>query len=260
MRERLMYNVRRVRQTVGTFDHGWSLLGRIARGKDLTFEIDGLAIAVPNVAGARLPVYEVFADDTYRLAETLDGLGESPKVLDLGAHIGCFSLGVLRQTPGAQIHAYEPSPATASWLSRNVESNRPGSVTVHQEAVGDVAGTLTVVDNGEVSVHNGMLHAADGGPTVDVPMVPFAVALERLGGTVDLVKMDIEGAEYALTAGSDPAIWQGVSRVVMEYHALPGHSWDELATFFASVGLHPVRVEPDTPHQGLAWLARSAAA
>jgi FkbM family methyltransferase len=257
MRRRLARNAQRVAQTVGTFDNSATVLRQLIRpGTELTYEIDGLQIAVPNIPGARLPVYEVFADDTYRLAETLAGLGDTPRVLDLGAHIGCFSLGVLRQSPGAVIHAYEPSPATARWLSRNVEHNHPGSVTVWTEAVSDATGTLTVVDNGEVSVHNGMLHAADGGPTVDVPAVTFAQAIDRIG-SADVVKLDIEGAEYAIAASGDAEAWAGVQRVVMEYHALPGHAWTELAAFFALAGLFPTRIEPTSEHLGLAWLTRA---
>lgn len=256
--ERLRHNSRRVRQTLTTFDNGPALLRQLASrdASDLEFRVDNLVVSCPNVAGARLAVYEVFAEDTYRLGSTLAGLGESPRVLDFGAHIGCFTLGVLRVTPNAVVHTYELSSATTRYLRRNITANDVGgAVTVWQEAVSDAAGVLRVVDNGEVSVHNGILHAGDL-PTIEVPTVPFATALERLGGHADVVKMDIEGAEYAMVLKSDPGDWASVQRVVMEYHALAGHGWAELEEFFGDVGLRAVRRERTAPHLGLAWLTR----
>ena len=47
------------------------------------------------------------------------------------------------------------------------------------------------------------------------------------------MKMDCEGGEYALVYASSPANWAAVQRVVMEYHPVPGESWDELRGWFA---------------------------
>ena len=66
---------RRVRQTFG-FANGPRLLADLGtaltpwRREELRFRTrSGLTIACPNHAGARVPVYVVFAEDTYRLDE-----------------------------------------------------------------------------------------------------------------------------------------------------------------------------------------------
>jgi hypothetical protein len=56
--------------------------------------------------------------------------------------------------------------------------------------------------------------------------------------------------------GSKPADWDGVRRVVLEYHDVPGHGWGELERFFDEAGLQTVRHEPVTPAHGTAWLRR----
>jgi hypothetical protein len=50
----------------------------------------------------------------------------------------------------------------------------------------------------------------------DVPSVPLALAVERLGGRVDLAKFDCEGAEWELFADEKP--WQHIGAVAMEFH------------------------------------------
>lgn len=256
--------LRRVRQTIGGFDNGAGLLTAMARqsvtGKpeELVFRMDGgTSITIPNKPGARVPVYEIFVEDEYRLGWFTSDLGESPIALDVGAHVGCFSVAFARRHPGAQVHAYEASPSTAEWLSRNVTDNRLETrVHANNLAVQGVAGELELADNGAASGHNGVLHLTAEARKVTVRSVSMKEALEAGGRTADIVKIDTEGGEYDMVLGSDPKDWAGVRRVVMEYHDLPGHSWEELETFFRSAGLILVAREKYQERLGMAWLSR----
>ena len=252
---------RRVRQTLG-FANGPQVLAGLGsaltpwRREELRFRTrDGLLVACPNHAGARVPVYEVFAEDAYRLADLAAGLPDDPVVLDIGAQIGCFTLALARRLPCATVHSYEASPATAEWLARNVRNNGlDDRVTTYAVAVSDHTGTLELADNVHASALNGL--TAPGGRMVTVPCRTFAEVVAAAGGRVDLVKLDTEGAEYAIVLGSDPADWASVQTLVMEYHDVPGHSWSELEAFLAGAGLHLVRHEPAGPRQGTVWLRR----
>lgn len=256
--------VRRIRQTIGGFDNGSKLLVDMARqsvtGKpeELTFRMGGGAsITIPNKPGARVPIYEIFVEDEYRLGWFTSDLGESPIALDVGAHVGCFSVAFALRHPGAQVHAYEASPSTSTWLTRNVADNAmQDRVHANNLAVQGVAGELELADNGAASGHNGVLHLTADSRNVTVRSVSMREALQAGGRTADIVKMDTEGGEYDMVLGSDPADWAGVRRVVMEYHDLPGHSWEELETFFASAGLHLVAREKYQERLGMAWLSR----
>jgi len=245
--------VRRVGQTLRAFDNGFQLLGDLARpGEALEFQLRGGhgTIACPNHPDARVPVYEVFAEDTYRIGELTAGLPDDLVALDIGAHIGCFSVALVLARPHARVHAWEASPSTAGWLRRNLELNAIGDrVVPHAQAVCDHRGTLAFADNTNGSALNGA-----GAATIDVPCVTVADAFAAAGGRVDLVKIDTEGAEYSLVLDSAPSTWARVRRVVLEYHDVPGHSFPELVRFFASAGLRVSAVEEATPRQGTAWL------
>ncbi len=105
------------------------------------------------------------------------------------------------------------------------------------------------------SALNGL--TSPGGRLVTVPCRTFAGVVADAGGRVDLVKLDTEGAEYAIVLGSRPEDWAGVRTLVMEYHDVPGHSWAELASFLAEAGLTEVAHEPAGPRQGTVWLRRT---
>ncbi len=258
---RTRFAARRVRETVATFDNGWDVLAQMARrAPELTYRVGDLTITAPNAPGARVPVYEVFSEDEYALEWFAVGLGDAPVLVDVGGHIGCFSIAFAARLPGARIHVYEPTPSTGHYLQRNVASNGLGDqITVHHQAVGAAAGQLVMADNGPGSGHNGVLHLGEAGATsIEVPCVAIADVIAVAGGTVDLLKMDAEGAEYDVVLNSDPQVWSAVRRVVMEYHALPGHDLSEIEVHLAAAGLHLVRRDRYTEGLGLAWFSRDA--
>jgi FkbM family methyltransferase len=256
---------RRVRQTPQIFDNHVRVLFDLATNgtpwspSEITFRLrNGLQITSPNVAGARFPVYEIFADDVYDLGYLLADLPADPVVIDAGGQIGCFTLAVAHGAPTATVHTYEASPTTASYLTRNVAANGlAGRVTVHNTALAGEIGTFQLVDSGTASSHNGLTAPAGSGREVTVPCTTFDAAVAAAGGRVDLVKFDIEGAEYDTIFNSAAASWAGVRKVVMEYHPVPGRSRADLEAFFAGVGLFPHRDVPaEKPGLGNLWLER----
>ena len=92
---------------------------------------------------------------------------------------------------------------------------------------------------------------------VEVPCVSFADAVAAAGGTVHLVKMDVEGAEYPIVLGSNPSDWASVQRVTMEFHGVPGKHWHELRDFFAAAGLSVTHSDFGGPGYGMLWLDRA---
>ena len=260
---------KRVRQTPALFRNFPRVFADLAlaqtpwRPAEMTFHLrNGYTVTCPNADGARFPLYEIFADDAYELAELCAGVDPDAAVLDVGGQIGSFSLAMARALPGASIHVYEASPTSAGYVRRNVTVNDlQDRITVHGKALAGAPGEFTFMDSGTASGHNG-LTAPDGlGTTVTVPTASFDQAVADAGGNVQVVKMDVEGAEYDIVLDSAPSSWARVRKVVMEYHPMTGRSLDDLLKFFAAVGLEPTRHDQGTrPGLGIVWLARPAAA
>ena len=254
------YGVRRVRQTLAGFDNGAQVLVAYARGRltgrpeEVVFRTNGMSIVCPNVAGARVPVYEIQVEDTYRLAWFTAGFDAAPVVVDIGAHIGTFSLALTSMFPDAEVAAFEPAPTTFAFLQRNLAANKCTRVHAHQLAVSDHGGTIDFTDNGAGSVLNGITNP--GGTSTTVGAVSLSDALAQAGPTVDLLKFDAEGAEYDAVLGTPVDALARVRRAVIEYHDVPGHSWVELREHLSAAGLEVVAQEEVTNRLGVAWLAR----
>jgi FkbM family methyltransferase len=247
------------------FDNPVQLLASAAIGKarrgagDLVFRSGELTVATPTSRGAVFPIYEVFAEDTYRLAWITQAITHGAHALDVGAHVGSFSLAFARRVPHARVAAYEASPTTARYLRRNVRASRMGDrVSCHAEAISEVAGTIEFADNDCCSPLNAR-SGRFGGTVIHVPSVRMETAFQRLDDHVDFVKIDAEGAEYDMVLSSPPNLWHSVSRVVLEYHDVEGHSEGELIDFFAAAGLRVADQEPmlGNPREGLLWFSRA---
>lgn len=262
----LTHGLRRVAQTPATF-RNWPTvlsdmaLGAVGRGPEsLTFATrSGLRIDTPNVPGARVPVYEIFAEDCYHLDWFLGELARRPiEVIDIGGHVGTFACRLAQLHPGATIRTFEPSPTTARYLRRNVDQNGfAGRISVFEKALAAQEGFAHLDDNGGGSGLNGLVEAGHGsvGTATRVETVAFdqVVAGSR---PADLLKIDCEGGEYDLVYGSSPASWASVQRIVIEYHEVPGQSWAQLRSWFEEQGFRVVHHQPSSAVLGSAWLSR----
>jgi FkbM family methyltransferase len=261
---RIRHAAHRAAQTVRVFDNPWSVLARTTVGNaawgtaDVRFEVQGMTVVAPARRGAIFPVYEVFAEDTYRMALLTEGLPPRPHVLDIGAHVGSFSVAMAIARPEAEIWAFEASPATAAYLRATVAaSTLQDRVHVQAEALAVERGSVTLNDAGVASPLSSTTKQAVGQPVM-VPAVTIGDAFATAGGTVDLVKIDAEGVEYDLLLRSDPALWSGVSRIVLEYHEVQDRSPEQIVARLGQLGLVVVarEVMEGNPREGLIWFAR----
>jgi FkbM family methyltransferase len=124
--------------------------------------------------------------------DALRALGRPLAVLDLGANIGAWGAAVLARLPVARMVALEPDPGTAAVLRATVRANgREADWTVIEACAAPAEGIVAFRPDGF-----GLSRMGDGPGSVDVPARDVFTLLDG----VDLLKVDIEGAEWALVA------------------------------------------------------------
>jgi FkbM family methyltransferase len=139
--------------------------------------------------------------------------GQPKLIVDLGANIGLVDRWFLTQYPGAEVIAVEPEPTNLATLRVNV-AGLP--VKVVPAAIGLTERTVRLhTDAGE---HGFTMvgEPAAGKAYVEVPVVTMASILGD-AETIDLLKVDIEGAEEELF--SECSGWIGkVKMLLVECH------------------------------------------
>jgi FkbM family methyltransferase len=135
----------------------------------------------------------------------VDALTAASVCIDLGANLGVYTQRLAES--GASVHAFEPDPAAFALLQQRV-GHMP-NVHLHNAAIGVRDGTVVLYREREsdtaplLSTGSSIMANAPGRDrtSVEVPCIDFMRFLRELGRPVDLVKMDIEGAEIEILEG-----------------------------------------------------------
>lgn len=229
------------------------LRGPAARRHDAVMVTrSGLHLRAPACAAALWPTIEVFALHAYRLsAFDLSGM----HILDVGAHVGSFAVAACARYPGTTVAAYEPTPETFRYLVRNIEHNGFNArITAHNVAVTGGSGAAYLTTGDRADSTNVVSHVATPG-TISVPSLTLDAAMRSGGRAVEVCKFDCEGGEYELLRLVEARTLSGVRYIFLEYHPMPGYSWDVIASRLVPLGFRLLRRE-EYLSSGMAWLAR----
>lgn len=166
-------------------------------GRSVRVRVDGLTLELPERFLPQHVHHEYEPLTTRWLREaTRPGM----RVADVGAHIGYFSL-LLGRLVGERGHVYavEPADENIRFLERNLTANRAGNVTLLRVAAGKESRRRTFRLSDSSDSHGFYEHPfAAAGTTLEVDEAPLDDLIE---GPVDIVKVDVEGAELEVLAG-----------------------------------------------------------
>ena len=144
---------------------------------------------------------------SYEPAETrylLSIINKDSICLDIGANIGYFTMLMAKAASSGQVHAFEPVALNLSLLKSSVELNQLTNVFINQFAVGDVVGEVSFSQ----SVDGAYSSMQDTGRkpstrTIKVPVLTLDGYLDDNNiNRVDVMKVDVEGAEGLVLAGA----------------------------------------------------------
>ncbi|MGE4062735.1 MAG: FkbM family methyltransferase [Rhodospirillaceae bacterium] len=137
----------------------------------------------------------------------------APVILDCGAHIGLASLFFKERFPAARITAFEADAALADICRQNFAAFDAADIEVVAAAVWTHADGVGFAQSNDDAGH---IAGAEDATAVRVPSVRLRSYLDR---PVDLLKLDVEGAEFDLIEDCADML-KNVRNIVMEVHAM----------------------------------------
>jgi len=175
-------------------------------------------------------VRDVLERDAYKLNK-LSSLITPRVILDIGGHIGSFSLKAKTVWPNAQIFAFEPNVKNAHLYQRNVLDNKFTGVKVFNEAISYEKDKVVLTDHLDAT-GGGFLCAQDKVDKLGSYFVSRTdVALSTLEEImvrenieyIDLLKLDCEGSEREIIRQMLDETVNKIGMIVGEYHIEGGY-------------------------------------
>lgn len=199
-------------------------LARARTGKDMVAVLStGARIIVPATStGASFRVFGTLAAERPTVELITRTLRRGDVVLDVGANLGFFTfLAAPLVGDEGRAYAFEAQPDVAAYLRRSVELNELGPrVHVTQAAVTDGQSDSVELVLPEDAANTGVVslypHEWLGGARLRVPAVSLdGWAASRDVERVDVVKIDVEGAELLVLRGMEALLLRTRPRLLV---------------------------------------------
>lgn len=213
----------------------WAALLTTRPGKDLFKFLSKNILIELKIRGLRysftlvdytniIALSEIFSRETYSKFVMKPGWN----IVDAGANIGAFSIWIDSILGNeCKIIAVEPEPINFNILRSNIINNNMKNILLINSALGKSTGYGIVTDEKDASGHkkvkplewNQLNNSEKVVQKIQIVTLDDLVYAQRYEH-IDLLKADIEGAEWEMLLGSNKLITaHKIKRVVMETHS-----------------------------------------
>ena len=183
---------------------------RAARGRDLW---QGTQLRCRTVSLGKRGAFWVIAPESLTKDSVVYSFGVGEEI--------SFDLELIERF-GLRVHAFDPTPRSIEWIR---SQSLPKEFVFHPYGVSDSDGTSKFLPpENPAHVSHTILDRDTPWPAIEVPVRRMFTIMSALGhDRLDLVKMDIEGAEHRVLADM-MASNISVDQLLVEFH----HRWPEV--------------------------------
>lgn len=188
------------------------------RPKDIAeVEIDGATLMIDT---ADISVSQPIVDGTYEphlLAFVRGFLKPGMTFVDVGANVGLYSvLAAGLVGPTGRVVSVEPNSENCRLLLTSAARNRQNQIELHPLACGMERGHAVI--RTALGSNGGFIAGVDDAVLDPTAMVVAVAPLDELvSGSVDLIKVDVEGAEALVFAGAERILSDLRPTVISEF-------------------------------------------
>ncbi len=220
---------------------------------------DGTKLLIRENTHDWIIVWEIFVNETYGSADghlsVLRDIREDDIVVDIGAHIGIFTIYAARKAMNGRVLAFEPDAENYGMLTRNLALNpQLGHISAFNQAIwssegkrnlfradGYWSGGHSLFENwmDDYSAGEGVEEQVDqtGAATIEVECTTLPRLMEANGlDRIDFLKVDCEGSEYEILLNLPEEELRKIKSMSLEYHAVEGYTGQNLADRLADSG------------------------
>jgi FkbM family methyltransferase len=150
-----------------------------------------------------------------------DFLREGDCAFDAGANVGSLSVAMSRIVgPKGKIFSFEPNPFTLPRIKQDLDANGCSNVQIVPKAVWSESGKLLpfYCDDSYYAVSSRLLSTFANATQVEVETITLDDFCSEQKVIPDVIKLDVEGAEYQALQGATRTIKEHAPVILLEYY------------------------------------------
>lgn len=183
----------------------------------------------------------VAALEVWRLEEYKDDefcIGSKDVVIDIGAHIGAFSVWAARQAVNGRVFAFEPNLENHNLLMENRQLNGLTNLEIFNAAASNLDGEAAFFNSEHSSVSHSFFEPGVQNATKVRTVSLAGILSDNHIEHVNYLKIDAEGAEYLIVLHTPPEVLGRVDKIFIEYHDYldHGHHYKDIEKYLTENG------------------------
>lgn len=182
-------------------------------------KIDGFEVNYrPNTSDEEV-IKEGFKNDVFIKRVFEYEIKNNHTIIDIGAHIGVFTMTTAKKSPNGKIFSFEPCHDTFELLKKNVEDNKLNNVSVEKVAISDTNGkTFLYYDEAQGNWgHSITAKLSESGEEVQTLTLSEVFKKYNIAHC-DLIKFNCEGAEFKILLNLDQNILKKIDTMIILFH------------------------------------------
>ena len=211
----------------------------ILLNRPVKISLDGIPVLLSPQGSTASDIWMGVRCENHEVSFILSVLEPGMIFFDVGANAGLFTISAAKKIGGKGVFAFEPCSSTCELLKRNLLLNRLADVNVVQMALGDSVGEGVLKINtrgkdglntlGQATHPDSQVVSEEG---VRITTLDSFV-IDRNISRVDVMKVDIEGAELMMFRGARNLLMRADAPVIL---------YEGFGSLTRGFGYHPVEI------------------
>ena len=204
--------------------------------------------------------YAIGSPEPYTLAYFRSALLPDSIVFDIGAYIGVYTFAACNILKSGMVHTFEPNPHSAKRIEETIRRNNVTQIQLNNCALGNHTGKVNFALH-KTPVQSRIHTQPSQANSVEIPITTLDhyCHVQKIN-RIDLLKMDVEGAELMVLRGAAEMIEKRSPVMIVELHQPEskgfGHTVSETIHYLRDAGysLYTVRYGLTTRPQLLSFV------
>lgn len=202
---------------------------------------DGLDIFYREGTSDEYVIHETFNDRIFERGFPEYKLKKKHIVIDVGAHIGTYSIRLAQQLSEGTVYSLEPCLDTFNLLEKNVLANNIKNVKAYKIALSNSEDTAMLyydLENGNWG-HSIVKEFSQAGEIVDTETLSGFLVKNNIQ-SCDYIKFNCEGAEFDILLSTPATILRKIKKMLVLYHLdlADNHSIEQLINHLKNAGFY----------------------